>query len=120
MLDTLGVKVVDIHPPVELATTVHMDNSSAARSGAGHAGPALLAVEAEQVLALSDPLLEPHDAAADEEDVWDPNKAVFVEPDLRRVGVLPRCLRRFNRILEIVRPLSLLPRRLLCASFQAL
>ena len=92
MLDTLGVKVVDIHPPVELATTVHMDNSPAARSGAGHAGPALLAVEAEQVLALSDPLLQPDDAAADEEDVGDPNKAVFVEPDLRCVGVLPRWL----------------------------
>ena len=120
MLDTLGVKVVDIHPPVELATTVHMDNSSAARGGAGHAGPGLLAVEAGQVLALSDPLLEPHDATADEEDVWDPNKAVLVEPDLRRVGVLPRWLRRFNRILEIVRSPSPLPCRLLCAAFQAL
>ena len=120
MLDTLGVKVVDIHPPVELATTVHMDNSSAARGGAGHAGPALLAVEAEQVLALSDPLLQPDDAAADEEDVWDPNKAVFVEPDLRCVGVLPRWVRRFNRILEIVRSSSPLPCRLLCASFRAL
>ena len=88
MLDTLGVKVVDIHPPVELATTVHMHDEPTSRSCAANAGSTLLAAAAEQLLTLGNPFLKTNDAAANQKDVGNPNETVFVEPDLSGIGIL--------------------------------
>ena len=88
MVNTLCIKVVNIHSPVKLAAAVHMDNQPAPRRSAANARPALLAAAAEKLLTLRDPLLETHDAAADQEDVGDPDEAVLVEPDLGGVRIL--------------------------------
>ena len=88
MLNTLGIKVVNIHPPVELATAVHMHNKPTSWSSASNAGTTLLAAAAEQFLALGNPILKTNDAAADQKDVGNPNETVFVEPDLGGVGIL--------------------------------
>ena len=99
MLNTLGVKVVDIHPPVELATAVYMHNDSTSWSCAANAGTTLLAAAAEQLLTLDNPILKTNDAATNQKDVGNPNETVFMEPDLSGVGILStisRCIRSFG------------------------
>ena len=88
MLNTLGIKVVNIHPPVELATAVHMHDEAASRSCAANAGATLIAVATEQLLTLGNPFLKTNDAAANKKDVGNPNETVFVEPDLSGIGIL--------------------------------
>ena len=88
MLNTLGIKVVNIHPPVELTTAVHMDDEPTSRSSAANTGTSLLATAAKQLLALGNPILETNDATANQKDVGNPNETVFVEPDLSGIGIL--------------------------------
>ena len=99
MVDTLGVEVVNVHPPVELATAVNMHNEPTTWSCAPNAGTTLLAVAAEKLLTLSDPILKTNDAAANQKDVGNPNETVLVEPDLGGVGILStisRSIRSFR------------------------
>ena len=120
MLDTLGIEVVNVHPPVELATAVNMHNEPTTWSCATNAGTTLLAAAAEKLLALSDPILKTNDAAANQKDVGNPNETVFVEPDLSGIGILSTisgCIGSFRRILDQIRSSLSLPRRLLCTSF---
>ena len=99
MLNTLGIKVVNIHPPVELATAVDMHNEPTSWSCAANTGTTLLAAAAEQLLTLGNPILKTNDAAANQEHVGNPNETVFVKPDLSGIGILPtisRCIRSFG------------------------
>ena len=88
MINTLCIKVVNIHPPVELATTVHMYNEPTSWSSASNAGTTLVTAATEQFLTLGNPILKTNDAAADQKDVGNPNEAVLVEPDLGGIGIL--------------------------------
>ena len=99
MLNALGIKVVNIHPPVELATTVHMHNKPTSWSSAANAGTTLVAAATEQFLTLGNPILKTNDAAANQKDVGNPNETVLVEPDLGGVGILStisRSIRSFR------------------------
>ena len=98
MVDTLGIEELHVHPPVELPATVDVDDEAAGGGGAAHAGSALLAGAAEQVLALRHTLLQPHQTTPDQEHIGDPYKAVFMKPDFSVVRILSRaCLHFFGQ-----------------------
>ena len=83
---------------MKLPATVDVYGKAAARRGAAHTGPALLAATAEQVLALGHPLLQAHQPSADQEHIGDPYKTVFMKPDFSVIRILSRaCLHFFSQ-----------------------